>query len=204
MRIAVYGNTAELAVWQTKNINDGHEIILCNDASSFQITNAEVYFQFSGDGVIVQPSTHTTVFYNAVISTTSTLPQTVIRFNGWPLFFGKDIIEIAGGSEYIHAASTLLHQIGINNSIAPDEPGFIAARIIAMIINEAYFALEDEVSDTNQIDTAMKLGTNYPNGPFEWVAHIGLKNIVALLNELSKTDARYTACSKMLEAVNTI
>lgn len=204
MRIAVYGNAAELSAWQTKNINDGYEIMLCTDALSFQITHADIYFQFRGEDLIVLPDHHTTVFYNAVLSTSQALPQAVIRFNGWPLFFEKEIVEIAGGNEYVHPASTLLHQMGINNTVTPDEPGFIAARIIAMIINEAYFALQDDVSDAMQIDTAMKLGTNYPNGPFEWVSLIGLKNIVALLNELSKTDARYTPCIKMLEAVETI
>ncbi len=200
----MYGNATELSVWQAKQINDGQEVLLCSDATSFQLSNADVYFQFSGEKVLVLPSNHTTVFYHSVLCTSQVLPQAVIRFNGWPLFFEKEIIEIAGGNEYVHAASLLLQQIGIKNTIAPDAPGFIAARIIAMIINEAYFALEDEVSDKSQIDTAMKLGTNYPNGPFEWVSIIGLKNIVNLLNELSKEDSRYRPSSKMLEAVSTV
>ncbi len=45
---------------------------------------------------------------------------------------------------------------------------------MAMIINEAWHALAEEVSTKNEIDTAMKLGTNYPYGPFEWAEKIGL------------------------------
>ena len=60
-----------------------------------------------------------------------------------------------------------------------------------MIINEAYFALEDNVSSKTEIDTAMKLGTNYPFGPFEWVGLIGNKNVLALLQQLYATDSRY-------------
>ena len=60
-----------------------------------------------------------------------------------------------------------------------------------MIINEAYFAVEDNVSSKTEIDTAMKLGTNYPHGPFEWAGLIGNKNILALLQQLYVTDRRY-------------
>jgi len=60
-----------------------------------------------------------------------------------------------------------------------------------MIINEAYYALGEEVSSKAEIDTAMKLGTNYPLGPFEWGAKIGLHNIYRLLKLLSVEDDRY-------------
>ena len=60
-----------------------------------------------------------------------------------------------------------------------------------MIINEAFFALQENVSSKEEIDTAMKLGTNYPFGPFEWAERIGLKNIFELLTGLSKTQSRY-------------
>jgi 3-hydroxybutyryl-CoA dehydrogenase len=67
----------------------------------------------------------------------------------------------------------------------------ITPRTIAMIINEAYFALEEEISSKEQIDIAMKLGTNYPYGPFEWAEKIGLKKIYNLLTQLYQTDKRY-------------
>ena len=79
-----------------------------------------------------------------------------------------------------------------------DDYGFIAARIIAMIINEAYYALEENVSTKEQIDIAMKLGTNYPYGPFEWSEKIGLKNILSLLQKLSKQNNRYTISSLLV------
>ncbi len=43
-----------------------------------------------------------------------------------------------------------------------DEPGFVSARIVAMIINEAYFTWEAGTSSKEEIDIAMKLGTGYP------------------------------------------
>ena len=79
-----------------------------------------------------------------------------------------------------------------------DDYGFIAARIISMIINEAYFALEENVSTKEQIDVAMKLGTNYPYGPFEWSKKIGLINILNLLQKLAQGDPRYTVCALLV------
>jgi len=46
----------------------------------------------------------------------------------------------------------------------PDQPGFVTARVLSMIINEAWLALEEGVSTKAEIDIAMKLGTNYPLG----------------------------------------
>jgi 3-hydroxybutyryl-CoA dehydrogenase len=60
-----------------------------------------------------------------------------------------------------------------------------------MIINEAYFTLDEKVSSKNEIDTAMKLGTNYPYGPFEWSEKIGLKKVYELLTTLSHSHSRY-------------
>ena len=73
----------------------------------------------------------------------------------------------------------------------PDEPGFITARVVCMIINEAYMALEESVSTKEEINTAMKLGTNYPYGPFEWAEKIGVQNVARLLQKLSEKQARY-------------
>ena len=67
-----------------------------------------------------------------------------------------------------------------------DIPGFITPRVISMIINEAYFTLDEKVSTKEEIDTAMKLGTNYPYGPFEWGATIGLKNVYELIDNAGK------------------
>ena len=77
------------------------------------------------------------------------------------------------------------------DAVVPDVPGMIAPRIISMIINEAYFALDEKLSTKEEIDTAIKLGVNYPYGPFEWYDKIGIKNIHFLLQKLSVDDKRY-------------
>ena len=71
-----------------------------------------------------------------------------------------------------------------------------------MIINEAYFTLEEKVSTKEEIDTAMKLGTNYPYGPFEWGQKIGLKKVNELLTTLAETNSRYTPAALLQKEAN--
>jgi 3-hydroxybutyryl-CoA dehydrogenase len=69
----------------------------------------------------------------------------------------------------------------------------IAARVLAMIVNEAASAVEDGVATPDAIDTAMRLGTNYPSGPLEWGDRIGLGHVVHTLDALHDAvpDGRY-------------
>lgn len=138
------------------------------------------------------PKTAKPVFINSVETTLleTNAPPNVIRMNGWKGFIEKPLWELSGviSPEISNVLDTFQKQY----ILVPDEPGLVSARIIAMIINEAFFAKGEEVSSEADIDTAMKLGTNYPRGPFEWGRHIGLKNVVALLNKLARTDSRYS------------
>jgi 3-hydroxybutyryl-CoA dehydrogenase len=131
------------------------------------------------------------IFINAVSNTLkeSNHPTNVVRMNGWNGFIQRNLWEVAGNVSQLHI--NILNAINKSYSITPDEPGFIAPRILSMIINEAYFAKEQNVSTETEIDTAMKLGTNYPKGPFEWKEEIGISNILMLLENLSKSDIRY-------------
>ena len=72
-------------------------------------------------------------------------------------------------------------------------------RTIAMIINEAYFALGDKLATATTIDLAMKNGVNYPLGPIEWGEKIGLHNVAQLLEELSTItrDERYKLSTEL-------
>jgi 3-hydroxybutyryl-CoA dehydrogenase len=60
----------------------------------------------------------------------------------------------------------------------------VPLRVISCIVNEAFLALSEGVATAEDIDRAMKLGANYPRGPFEWEKEIGAKNIVETLDSL--------------------
>jgi 3-hydroxybutyryl-CoA dehydrogenase len=132
------------------------------------------------------------VIINSVVHDLKKIQAPFIRINAWPGFLKRSLIEASSANEKMRSPCekifTCLHK---KTEWVTDEPGFITARVIAMIINEAYFALEEGVSTREEIDIAMKLGTNYPFGPFEWCNKIGIKNIHALLTELSLINIRY-------------
>lgn len=131
------------------------------------------------------------VFINSVSITLKQLlaPQQLYRINAWPGFLQRPVWEIAGAAnDVVFGIATALNKKLL---FVRDEPGLVSAKIIAMIINEAYFAFSENVSSKEEIDTAMKLGTNYPYGPFEWATAIGLKNINSLLTQLSNAEKRY-------------
>jgi len=71
----------------------------------------------------------------------------------------------------------------------------IAARVLATIVNEAASAVADAVATPVAIDTAMRLGTNYPSGPLEWGERIGLDHVLHTLDALNAAvpDGRYRA-----------
>jgi len=142
------------------------------------------------------------VFANAVNCTCKELNhKNYIRLNAWTGLLNRSIIEIATYDDSCkQQAATILHTIGWKYVCVPDDYGLIAARILSMIINEAYYALEENVSTKEQIDIAMRLGTNYPCGPFEWSEKIGVKNIYGLLKKLSQQNTRYTISEMLREA----
>lgn len=125
------------------------------------------------------------IIVNDVSGTLKEQPGNFVRINGWPTFLQKPIVEAAClNVELIITVENIFACFNKKVEWIADNAGFITARVVSMIINEAYFALEEKVSTKEEIDTAMKLGTNYPFGPFEWSEKIGKKNIVSLLNIL--------------------
>ncbi len=78
----------------------------------------------------------------------------------------------------------------------------IEARILAAIVNEAASAVADGVASPEAIDTAMRLATNWPDGPLAWGERIGLASVVRSLDALHGTvpDGRYRV-SPLLRAL---
>ena len=74
--------------------------------------------------------------------------------------------------------------------------GMVTPRIVCMIINEAYYTIQEGTASREDIDLGMKLGTAYPKGPFEWCEEIGLVNVYEVLNALydDTKDERYKIC----------
>lgn len=67
-----------------------------------------------------------------------------------------------------------------------DYPGLLIWRTVAMIINEALDALQKGVASEEDIDTAMRLGVNYPRGPLAWGEQLGWQRLLCLLENLQR------------------
>jgi 3-hydroxybutyryl-CoA dehydrogenase len=78
-------------------------------------------------------------------------------------------------------------------STEPLHADAIRDRMLAAVVNEAASAVEDRTAGPVAIDTAMRLGTNWPEGPLAWGERLGLERVVTTLDELAATapDARY-------------
>ncbi|WP_227317265.1 3-hydroxyacyl-CoA dehydrogenase [Cedecea davisae] len=68
--------------------------------------------------------------------------------------------------------------------VIKDYPGMLVWRTVAMLANEALDALQKGVASEADIDTAMRLGVNYPQGPLAWGAKLGWQNVLTLLENL--------------------
>ena len=81
-----------------------------------------------------------------------------------------------------------LNAAGADEALLTDHPlaGFILARVVGQIINEAALALGEGVASAADIDTAMRLGTNYPLGPCAWGNKLGLDLVLDVLEHLQR------------------
>jgi 3-hydroxybutyryl-CoA dehydrogenase len=141
------------------------------------------------------------VMVNAVLTTIAEVGYPFIRINGWPGMLERRVHELVIPDVQAAAqVAQVYEKLGWSFRVAPDIPGMITARILAVLINEAWHTWQDGVSSKEEIDTAMKLGTNYPMGPFEWGACIGIDRVIGLLDVLSRTDSRYIPANSLKKA----
>lgn len=209
MIIAVLADELQKKEMISKGIPTGIEFIWADSLRSLAIIEADYYmdllFEMDQERVKrLKQLPGKAVFINAVAFTTKITGGSFIHINAWPGMLQRPIQEIALASPAQEKiVQAIFESLQWKYMLTPDVPGMISARVLAMIFNEAWYTLDAGVSTANEIDTAMKLGTNYPLGPFEWCDKIGIEKIYQLLKELSKEDSRYSPSPALEDAVNT-
>jgi hypothetical protein len=156
---------------------------------------AAVYLDLSGCFARYRPSnTPADAWWvvHAPAHTLAELPPRTIRINSWPGFAQGPDWEMAWeGDEAGNIAEQVCASLHKKSIAVPDRIGFIGARVLISILNEAFLLLGEGSASQTDIDQAMRLGTNYPYGPFEWAAKIGHEEACFLLTRLAEEDPRY-------------
>ncbi|HEU0042473.1 MAG TPA: hydroxyphenylacetyl-CoA thioesterase PaaI, partial [Jiangellaceae bacterium] len=88
----------------------------------------------------------------------------------------------------IDGAVALLQSLGFVVTIVPDTPGLVVGRTVAMLAAFAADAVDARVATSADVDTAMRLGVNYPRGPYEWGAALGWSWVVGVLDALAAAE----------------
>jgi len=117
-------------------------------------------------------------------------PERVIGMhfmNPVPVMQLVEIIRGAQTSDETYATTrALAEKLGKTTVLSKDMPGFIVNRILIPMINEACFVLQEGLASAEDIDTAMKLGTNVPMGPLSLADFIGLDTVLYIAEVLHK------------------
>lgn len=110
------------------------------------------------------------------------------------------LVEIIPGiltqESLINEAQALVQALAKTSVVSRDYPGFIVNRILMPMINEAAYALYENIASAQDIDSGMKLGTNQPMGPLELADFIGLDTCLAIMEVLHEGlgDSKYRPC----------
>jgi 3-hydroxybutyryl-CoA dehydrogenase len=107
--------------------------------------------------------------------------------NALPSFPEREVWEVSAFEhpveDYLRPA--LAQAEGLDLVEVSDQIGMVTPRIVCSIINEAYRMWQEGTASQAAINSAMKYGTNYPHGPFEWAERIGIEDVYHTLKALA-------------------
>jgi 3-hydroxybutyryl-CoA dehydrogenase len=107
--------------------------------------------------------------------------------NPVPLMKLVEVIKgLATSEETLATTRELCKMMGKQAWEANDSPGFISNRVLCPMINEAIFALQENVGTAEAIDAVMKLGMNHPMGPLALADLIGLDVVLFIMEVLQR------------------
>ncbi len=211
MTILVIGDQVHLEECKAKFGND-HEYIYEMDHSDVDmpLSGYDVIFDFILDEDPLQAELYSDegnaiVFVNtakiSLVEISNIFDHngktTLFGFAGLPTLINRGVLEVSVLNKTDEAIlSRICSTLGTPYQLVADRIGLVTPRIICMIINEAYYTVQEGTASRDDIDKAMKLGTNYPYGPFEWCERMGVHNVYEVLEAVynDTRDERYKVC----------
>lgn len=87
--------------------------------------------------------------------------------------------------------------------VKKDSPGFIVNRILVPALNEAIYLIHEGVATPEDVDKAMKLGLNWPMGPFTLLDYVGLDTTLSIIDVFLREfqDSKYRPCPLLKQMV---
>jgi 3-hydroxybutyryl-CoA dehydrogenase len=158
------------------------------------------------DGAIL--ATNTSSISITYIAAATKNPEKVIGMhfmNPVPVMKLVEIIKgLATDEETYKATIEASEKMGKTCVTAIDSPGFIVNRILVPMVNEAVFALQENLGTPEDIDTAIKLGLNHPMGPLALADLIGLDTCLAICEVLHSKlgEDKYRPCPLLRKYVD--
>ncbi|MEC5147572.1 3-hydroxyacyl-CoA dehydrogenase family protein [Chitinophaga sp. 212800010-3] len=131
----------------------------------------------------------------------------IMGCNFLPGLINTPVLEVSLIDEGQQAVlDDIVYQLGWEYALVSDAVGMVTPRVICMIINEAYLTAEEGTASREDIDTSMRLGTNYPHGPFEWSERIGIRHVYEVLKAVHEAtgDDRYQVAASLQTAYEAI
>src|SRR4051794_31908666 len=130
-------------------------------------------------------ATNTSTMSPTEIASYTKRPEKTIAMHFFNPVHKMPLVEIVRGletsDETAQQIRAVAEQMGKETVVINEFPGFVTSRISALVGNEAFYMLQEGLGTPEEIDKAIKLGLNYPMGPFELVDLVGLD---ARLNNL--------------------
>jgi 3-hydroxybutyryl-CoA dehydrogenase len=123
-------------------------------------------------------ATNTSTMSPTEIASFTKRPEKVIAMHFFNPVHKMKLVEIIRGLETSDETAELIKQVaeqmGKETVVVNEFPGFVTSRISALVGNEAFYMLQEGIGTPEEIDKAIKLGLNYPMGPFELADLVGL------------------------------
>nr|WP_313802453.1 3-hydroxyacyl-CoA dehydrogenase [Cytobacillus sp.] len=133
-------------------------------------------------------ATNTSTMSPTEIGSFTKRPDKVIAMHFFNPVHKMPLVEIVKGLETSEETVSIIKQaatqMGKETVVMKEFPGFVTSRISALVGNEAFYMLQEGVGTPEEIDKAIKLGLNYPMGPFELGDLVGLDTRLNNLNYL--------------------
>lgn len=130
-------------------------------------------------------ATNTSTMSPTEIASYGNRPEKTIAMHFFNPVHKMPLVEIIRGLETSDETAQVIKEVaekmGKETVVINEFPGFVTSRISALVGNEAFYMLQEGLGTPEEIDKAIKLGLNYPMGPFELVDLVGLD---ARLNNL--------------------